>query len=441
MFGLKTFKGGVHPEGNKYLTQDLAITEMPLTGEIIIPLSQHAGAPAEPIVKKGDKVLKGQLIGYKEGFITAAVHASASGEVIDVKPYIHPFGHKVVSVFIKPDGQEAWRRLPEIRSLDEISADEVIKRIKQSGIVGLGGAAFPTHVKLSPPQDKKVDTLIINAVECEPYLTADYRLMLEEQKRIVLGVKVFLKALGIKNAYFAIESNKPKAIEAMSLALKGESSIRLMVMATKYPQGSERQLISALTKRRVPVGKLPVDVGVVVQNVATAKAAAEAVFEGLPLVERVITVTGGNIRKPANLKVRFGTKISDIIDFCGGPVEEIGKVVLGGPMMGIAAASIDAPVIKGTSGIIILKRSEIAFTEPGPCIRCGRCRLACPMGLMPEGLMDSAQRQDYTAASEQNIMNCMECGSCAYSCPSRRPLVHWIKIAKSQIQKQLKKKK
>lgn len=440
MFGLKTFKGGVHPKGKKSISQDIPIKEMPITGEIIIPLSQHAGAPAEPLVKKGDKVLKGQKIGDKDGFITASVHASTSGEVTDVKYSIHPLGSKVLSVFIKPDGKDEWCSLQKISSLDEITPEGIISKIREAGLVGLGGAAFPTHVKLSPPKDKKIDTLIINAVECEPYLTADYRLMLEEKEKIILGIKTLLKALKIGKAHLAIESNKPEAVEAMSDAVKGEDTISLLVMETKYPQGSEKQLIEALTKKQVPVGKLPLDVGVVVQNVGTAKAVADAVFEGRPLVERIVTVTGSNIKHPANLKVRIGTKISDIIDFCGGPVEEMVKVILGGPMMGIAAPSIDVPVIKGTSGILLMKKNEIIFADPGPCIRCGRCLSVCPMGLAPGRFMESAEVKDYDRAMEDNIMNCMECGSCSYVCPSRRPMVHWIKTAKSQIQRQLKKK-
>ncbi len=440
MFGLKTFKGGVHPKGKKNISQDIPIKEMPLTGEIIIPLSQHAGAPAEPLVKKGDKVLKGQKIGDKDGFITASVHASTSGEVTDVKYSIHPLGSKVLSVFIRPDGKDEWCGLQKISSLDEITPEGIISKIREAGLVGLGGAAFPTHVKLSPPKDKKIDTLIINAVECEPYLTADYRLMLEEKEKIILGIKALLKALKIEKAYFAIESNKPEAIGSMSDAIKGEDTIKLLVMETKYPQGSEKQLIEALTKKQVPVGKLPLDVGVVVQNVGTAKAVADAVFEGRPLVERIVTVTGSNIKDPANLKVRIGTKISDVIDFCGGPIEEMVKVILGGPMMGIAAPSIDVPVIKGTSGILLMKKKEIIFADPGPCIRCGRCLAVCPMGLAPGRFMESAEVKDYDRAMEDNIMNCMECGSCSYVCPSRRPMVHWIKTAKSQIQRQLKKK-
>ncbi|MFA5104331.1 MAG: electron transport complex subunit RsxC [Candidatus Margulisiibacteriota bacterium] len=440
MFGLKTFRGGVHPKGKKNISQDLPIKEMPLTGEIIIPLSQHTGAPAEPLVKKGDKVLKGQRIGDKEGFITASVHASTSGEVTDIKYSLHPLGNKVLSIFIKPDGKDKWCDLQKTTSLNEITSEGIISKIREAGLVGLGGAAFPTHVKLSPPKDKKIDTLIINAVECEPYLTADYRLMLEEKEKIVLGIKVLLKALKIDKAYLAIESNKPKAIDVMSSAIKGEDSIKLLVMETKYPQGSEKQLIEALTKRQVPVGKLPLDVGVVVQNVGTARAAADAVFDGKPLVERVVTVTGSNIKNPANLRVKIGTKITDIINFCGGPVEEIVKVILGGPMMGIAAPSIEVPVIKGTSGILLMKKKEIIFADPGPCIRCGRCLAVCPMGLAPGRFMESAEAKNYDQAMEDNIINCMECGACTYVCPSRRPMVQWIKTAKSQIQRQLRRK-
>ncbi len=422
----------------KSISENAAIKEMPLTEELVIPLSQHAGAPADPLVKKGDKVLKGQKIGEAKGFISACVHASTSGEVTNVVPYIHPLGRKVMSVFIKPDGRDEWAQLSARTSLEEISAQEIISKVKEAGIVGLGGAAFPSHVKLSPPKDKKVDTLIINAVECEPYLTADYRVMLEETEKVILGTNIFLKALGIDRAVIAVESNKPKAIEKLSAALAGEKGIELLVMETKYPQGSEKQLIAALTKREVPQGKLPLDIGVVVQNVGTACAAADAVTAGRPLIDRVVTVTGGNIKEPSNLRVRFGTRFSDVLAFCGGTIESPKKVIMGGPMMGIAVPGTEVPVVKGTSGILVLKNSEISFEEPGPCIRCGRCVEVCPMGLAPGRFVEETESKDLDGALKDSIMNCMECGSCSFVCPARRPMVHWIKLAKSQIGKMKK---
>ncbi len=438
MFGLKTFKGGVHPRGMKSISENAAIKEMPLSVEYVVPLSQHTGAPAEPIVKKGDKVLKGQKIGEAKGFISACVHAPTSGEVTNVAPYMHPLGRKVMSVFIKPDGRDEWVPLPKKKDLQELTPQEVISKIKDAGIVGLGGAAFPSHVKLSPPKDKKIDTLIINAVECEPYLTADYRVMLEETEKVILGTKLFLKALGIDRAVIAVESNKPKAIERLKSALSEEKGIELLVMETKYPQGSEKQLIAALTKREVPQGKLPLDVGVVVQNVGTACAAADAVMEGRPLIDRVVTVTGGNVKEPSNLRVRIGTRFADVIAFCGGMIEPPKKVIMGGPMMGIAVPGTEVPVVKGTSGILLLKNSEISFEESGPCIRCGRCVEACPMGLAPGRFAEEAEFKDFDAALKDSIMNCMECGSCSFVCPARRPMVHWIKLAKSQIGKMKK---
>jgi len=438
LFGLKTFKGGVHPRGMKSISENAAIKEMPIPDELVIPLSQHTGAPAELLVKKGDKVLKGQKIGEAKGFISACVHSPASGEVTNVAPYMHPLGRKAMSVFIKPDGLDEWAQLPEKKNLNNISPEEIISRVKESGIVGLGGAAFPSHVKLSPPKDKKIDTLIINAVECEPYLTADYRVMLEETEKVILGTKIFLKALGIGRAAIAVENNKPKAIEKLSAALAGEKGIELLVMETKYPQGSEKQLIAALTKREVPQGKLPLDVGVVVQNVGTACAAADAVMQGKPLIDRVVTVTGGNIKEPSNLRVRIGTRFSDAIAYCGGAIEPPKKVIMGGPMMGIAVPGTEVPVVKGTSGILLLKNSEISFEESGPCIRCGRCVEVCPMGLAPGRFVEETEFKDFDGALKDSIMNCMECGSCSFVCPARRPMVHWIKLAKSQIGKMKK---
>ncbi len=438
IFVKKTFRGGVHPEDKKKLSADKPIEKMPLSKEYVVPLSQHVGSPAEPLVKKGDIVLKGQKIADKDGYMTSAIHSPTSGEVIDVKKMMHPFGQKVLSVIIKPDNLDKWADL-KTNKLEDLSGQQIVEIVREAGIVGLGGAAFLTHVKLSPPKDKKIDTLIINGVECEPYLTADYRLMLEEGERIIIGIKAILKALNLNKAILAIESNKPKAIQEMGKALKADDSIKIVVLETKYPQGSEKQLIEAITKRQVPVGKLPADVGVIVQNVGTAKAIADAIIDGKPLIERVITVSGSNIKKPSNLIVRIGTKISDIIDYCGSTFEKIEKVILGGPMMGIAAPSIDVPIIKGTSGIILLKKNEIVLYNSDPCIRCGKCIQVCPMGLAPARLMDSSESKDFDDCMAENILNCMECGSCAFVCPSRRPLVHWIKVAKSNIQKKLKK--
>ncbi|MFH1283295.1 MAG: electron transport complex subunit RsxC [bacterium] len=438
----RSFSGGVHPSIAKELTQDIPIKVIPIPNELIIPLSQHTGAPCKPLVAKGDKVLKGQKIGESEAFISAPVHSPTSGEVVDVKPHIHPLGQKINSVFIKPDMKDEWvDNLPKVSNIDDVSTEEIVKKVKEAGIVGLGGAAFPTHVKLSPPKDKKIDTLLINAVECEPYLTADYRLMLEEKERILIGIKLLLKGLGINNAYLAIEDNKPKAIELMREALKKITDINLVILKTKYPQGSEKQLIEAITKRKVPVGKLPLDVGVVVQNVGTAKAVADAVLEGKPLIERVLTVTGSNIKNPGNFLVRIGSKFSDIIEFCGGPYEELSKVIMGGPMMGIAVSSLDVPVIKGTSGILLLSKKEVKYNEPGPCIKCGKCLQVCPMAFAPSRFVEAGEIRDYDQAMKDNISSCMECGSCSYVCPARRPMVQWIKVVKSQIQKKSKEKK
>ena len=439
MFGLKTFRGGVHPGSVKDLTRDLAIEAMPLPAELVIPLSQHTGVRADPLVKAGDQVRKGQLIGDNAALVTAPVHASSSGEVVAVKIHPHPSGNRVLSVVIKPDGRDAWVDGLSASSLDALTREDIVRLIRQAGLVGLGGAAFPVHVKLSPPAGKKIDLLLINGAECEPYLTADYRLMLEQSESVLAGIRVLRKALGVNRVCIAIENDKPRAIAAIAAAAGNEPGLSVVVVQAKYPQGSEKQLIWAVAGRRVPAGQLPLDVGVVVQNVGTAKAVADAVLDGQPLIERIVTVSGSNITRPANLRVRLGSKVSDVIAFCGGPREEIVKVILGGPMMGVAIGTLDVPVIKGTSGILLFKKSELAVAEPGACIRCGRCVAACPMGLMPLQCAEMAEQRDYSGALRERIVNCIECGACAFACPARRPLVHWIRTAKTRMN-HLKKK-
>lgn len=430
---LFTFKGGVHPETKK-ITGSFPIEKMPPPKMVILPLSQHTGALCNPLVKKGDNVRVGQKIADSDKFISAPIHASISGMVKDIKPFVHPFGTKVPAVQIESDGKDMWDSSIS-HSSQSLTGKEIIERVRSCGIVGLGGAAFPTHVKLSPPKDKNVDTLIINGIECEPYLTGDYRLMIEYTEQIVKGILYLQKVLAVQNVIIGIENNKLDAINMMMLHTKENREIRVASLKTKYPQGSEKQLIEALTNRQVPPGKLPADVGVVVQNIGTAYAVYEAVEYNKPLVERVVTVTGTNVKNPKNILVRLGTSFREIIDFCGGTAEPVGQIIMGGPMMGLAMPSDDVPVIKGTSGIMVVRRKDVKECVSSACIRCGKCLDACPMGLAPGRFVDPTQNKKITPELENQIMNCMECGSCTYVCPARRPLAQWIKLAKTEIKK------
>lgn len=429
-----TFKRGIHPLSHKKQTSSLPIQTMPLPKSVIIPLAQHTGAPCKPLVKKGDTVLVGQKIGDADSFITAPIHATVSGTVTDIKGFIGPFGRKLPAVQIQSDGQDRWDP-SVVKSQKKIESSEIAPHVRACGLVGLGGAAFPTHVKLSPLKDKTIDTLIINAAECEPYLTADHRLMIEHPQDIIKGIDHISRAIKVTNIIIGIEDNKPDAIDIMIKASKDHTNITVAALRAKYPQGSEKQLVEALAKRQIPFGKLPADAGVAVQNVGTAYAVYEAVEFNKPLVERVITVSGTNIKQPANLKVRIGTSFKDIIDFCGGSIEEIGQIIMGGPMMGIAVPTDEVPVIKGTSGILVFRKNDVKPSRSYACIRCGRCLDVCPMGLAPEYFVDPSLSKKFAKKFESQIMNCIECGSCAFICPARRPLVQWIKLAKTEIRK------
>jgi len=435
MLKTDTFERGVHPHEFKEFTARKPIEPAHLPSRVVIPLSQHLGAPAKAEVSVGDNVKRYQLIGSPSGFVSAPVHASISGKVIAIGDFLHPSGRMVSSIVIEGDGKDEALPLNDNPDYLALPPDEIKRLIRDAGIVGLGGAAFPTVVKLSPPKEKPIDTVILNGAECEPYLTADHRLMVESPQEIVNGLKLIMKALGVSKGYIGIEKNKPDAIEAMRTIVASEPNIEVRGLTVKYPQGAEKMLIKALTGREVPSkGGLPMDVGVVVQNVGTAFAIYEAVRYGKPLVERVLTVTGKGVREPKNMRVRIGMLLSELLEDCGGLLETAVKVIIGGPMMGFAQWSLDVPVVKGTSGILIQKEDEASLVEEYfACIRCGRCIDVCPMGLNPSMLSILSERGYYEEAKEYNLFDCFECGSCAFICPSKRPIVQFVRLAKSMV--------
>ncbi|HWR62524.1 MAG TPA: electron transport complex subunit RsxC [Clostridia bacterium] len=429
-----TFKGGTHPPHSKKATESLSIERANEPKAVVIPMQQHIGAPCEPIVQVGDEVKVGQKIGEAKGFVSSPVHSSVSGKVVAVEPRLYSGGMAVPCVVIESDLQNTVS--PEIASkgdLSGLSAEDVKNIIKEAGIVGMGGATFPTHVKLAPPPDKKVDTVILNGAECEPYLTSDHRLMLEYPEDVVFGLQALMKALGVKQGYIGIETNKPDAVEKIYEAAKGIEGIEVVALKTKYPQGAEKQLIYACTKREVPSGGLPADAGVVVNNVGTAAAVAKAIKTGIPLIERIVTITGQGVNSPKNLIVKIGTSFREVIEQCGGLKGKTGKVIAGGPMMGITQFSLDIPVIKGTSGILVLSEEEARMPEPSNCIRCGKCVEVCPINLMPVNISTCSLANKHEQAEALNAMDCIECGSCSFVCPAKRPLVDSIRVSKREI--------
>ncbi len=435
-----TFKGGIHPPCSKR-TEELAIAEMPAPAEVAVLLSQHIGAPCGALVKPKDTVQVGQKIGDADSFVTAPVHASVSGTVTGVKPRPHPLGMAVSAVLIESDGQNTLDDSIKPREdLNSLSSKEIIDIVREAGMVGMGGATYPTHGTLSPPKDKTIDTVILNGAECEPYLTADHRLMLERPADVVKGLDLVMRAVSVKKGFVGIETNKPNAIEIMEKAVadSGLGSIEVVGLQTKYPQGAEKNLIDAILAREVPSGTLPFEVGALVQNVGTACAIYDAVANGIPPIERVVTVTG-RVKEPKNVRVKVGTPLRDLIDFCGGQDGPPHKIIMGGPMMGLAQYSLDVPVTKGTSGVLVLSEEDSPYIEEEPCIRCGRCLNACPMHLMPCNIADAAAAEDWDDADRYGVLDCVECGSCTYVCPASRPIVQYAKLAKGVLMARRKK--
>ena len=427
--------GGVHPPEDK-LTADSAIRYLPLPESVAIPLSQHIGIASLPVVNRGDSVKTGQLIAKSQGYVSSNIHSSVSGKVIKIDTVPDSSGYMQKAVFIdveEDEWAESINRDRDLLTQIKLSGEEIINRCLESGIVGLGGATFPSHVKLKVPEGKRCNILLINGVECEPFLTSDHRLMLERGEEILIGTKILMKALNVDVARIGIESNKPDAIEHMSELAAGYPGITVHSLKVKYPQGAEKQLIKALINREVPSGHLPIDVGTVVHNVGTAFAVYEAVQKNKPLFERVVTITGKSLTSPGNYFVRLGTPVSRLIDAAGGMPENTGKIVCGGPMMGKALKTTNVPVVKGTSGIILFPVNDSERDPVKPCIRCARCISVCPVRLEPFLLMTLAQKGLFEKAELEMITDCMECGSCSYICPAARPILDYIRLGKSTV--------
>ncbi len=433
---LKTFAlGGVHPEENK-LSANAPIEVLPLPSQAIIPLGQNLGAPSKAIVKKGDKVKVGQLLAEASGFISTPIHSPVSGTVFKVDDVIDGSGYKRPGIIINVEGDEWDERIDTSDELiTEISLDakEIIERVKSAGLVGMGGATFPTYVKLMPPPGKVAEYLIINGVECEPYLTSDHRLMLEKGQEMLIGIQILMIALNVKKAIIGIENNKPDAINHISVLAKSFEGISVQALKVQYPQGGEKQLIKATVNREVPSGKLPIEVGCVVQNVGTAFAVYEAVQKNKPLIDRVVTVTGKAVKRPANFLVRIGTPIQQLIEAAEGFPENTGKIINGGPMMGKSLTSLEVPVVKGSSGVLLMKKEESSRKAESPCIRCSKCTYVCPMGLEPFLLSKAAKLSMFDIAEKEMVMDCIECGSCQYTCPASIPLLDYLRLGKNKV--------
>lgn len=437
----RKFKGGVHPRDSKALSASKPIQNAPLLETYTVIMHQNIGAPPELLVKKGDEVKKGGLLAKGSGFVSVPLHSPTSGTVKAIDKCPGPTGLHVPAIEIEADGEDEWGS-PLEPIVDWQTADpaELNQRVWDAGVVGMGGAGFPAHVKLAPPEGKVIDTLILNGAECEPYLTADHRLMLEQAEDVVLGAAIIARILGLETAVIGVEDNKPDAIEKLK-EVAGKYNVTVQGLPVNYPQGAEKQLIYAVTGREVPIGGLPMDVHCVVQNVASAVAIAEAVVRGHPSIERITTVTGKPVVHPGNWRFRIGTPVEKALELTGGVNEQPAKLLLGGPMMGIAQNSLGVTVMKNTSGILLIASDEVSLYTSEPCIRCGRCVEVCPMSILPATISQAVENKRFDWAEELNVLACIECGSCSYVCPSHRPLNQHFKRGKIEIQAQLRKKK
>lgn len=430
------FKHGVHPPERKELTAAVPIRRMPFPSEVVLPVRQHAGKPAKVIVHKGERVERGDVVAVADGFISSPVHASAAGRVSAIESWPHPDGTTATAVRIEVDRYSAQlprpRRVPGWQGL---SPKQIVQAVQDAGVVGLGGAAFPTHVKLAPPEGSRVDVLLVNGAECEPYLTTDHRSMVEFPERVHLGVRIMLAALGISRAVIGVERNKPDAIARLTATLPQDLDVTVLPLTVKYPQGAEKMLIHAVLGREVPSGQLPISVGAVVQNVGSVTMIGEVFETGLPLVERIVTATGHGLKKPGNLIVPVGTRLRDLLDFCGGLTDEAAEILFGGPMMGLPVADLDTPILKGTTGVVVLTKSDVRSRVSYPCIHCGYCLEACPVFLDPQYLGSLARVGRYADMNEHHLADCMLCGSCSYVCPSNIPLSQLFQASKAAVRR------
>lgn len=437
---LRTFRiGGVHPEENK-LSSESATQIAGLPRQAVFPLSQHIGAPAKPVVKKGDKVKVGTLLAEAGGFVSAPIYSSVSGTVVKIDEAVDATGYRKPSIVVKVEGDE-WEeyidrtdKLETLEAHPELTSEEIIERIKKAGVTGMGGAGFPTFIKLCPPPTAKAECVILNGVECEPYITSDYRLMMEHADEILVGIELLMKAVKVAKGYIGIEENKPKAIELFEEKTAGRNDVEIVPLAQKYPQGGEKQLVDAVIRRQVPAPPaIPVNVGAVVQNVGTAFAVYQAVMKNKPLFERYTTVTGKKLAKPGNFLVRMGTPMIDLINECGGMPAGDNKLLAGGPMMGKALTSVEVPICKGTNSVTILSGDDARRKPVQPCIRCAKCVSVCPMGLEPYLLATASALHDWEKVEAAGVTSCIECGSCQFTCPAHRPMLDNIRLGKSTV--------
>ena len=432
--GKATFLGGIHPPSDcKQYSRDCPIEAAPLPQQVVLPLDQHIGVPAQAVAGVGHRVKKGQLVAEAAGFVSAHIHAPVSGTVSAVEPRPSPLGGRPPAIVIDSDGLDEWASSPPKQpNASELTAEQIRERVRAAGIVGLGGASFPTHVKLSPPEGKRVDSVVINGAECEPYLTSDFRIMLERSRDVVDGARLVMAAVGATKGYIGIEDNKPEATAAMRAACDGRADVEVVQLETKYPQGQEHQIIWAILGREVPSGGLPMDIGVNVQNVSTAVAIYEAVRLGRPLIERGVTISGDGIERPGNILVRVGSSIGQLLEWRG-VRERVSRLLLGGPMMGLAQYTFELPVLKSTSGVVVMCDSTLY--ESHQCIRCGECVAHCPMRLVPSYLSQICEARDMEGIAKSDIMDCKLCGCCSYVCPARRPIVHQVRFGQAELRK------